>query len=140
MSDLVLTDKDQFPTEEVIFSHIGKTKTHWEALFNHIHANHTDFNEEWRYYNDGKSWLMKVTHKKKTIFWVTIVPKMFRITFYFGDKAEPAIMNCAIPDELKTNFKEGKRYGKIRGLTLVMNNKKNIEAAKELITVKINSK
>ena len=140
MNDLVLRDKDQFPTEEVIFSHIGKTKTHWEALFNHIHANHTDFNEEWRYYNDGKSWLMKVTHKKKTIFWVTIVPKMFRITFYFGDKAEPAIMNCAIPDELKTSFKEGKRYGKIRGLTLVMNNKKNIEAAKELITVKVNTK
>ncbi|MDP2036635.1 MAG: DUF3788 family protein [Ignavibacteria bacterium] len=140
MNDLVLTNKDQFPTDEVIFSHIGKAKTHWESLFKHIHSEHPDFKEEWRYYNDGKSWLMKVTHKKKTIFWLSIIPKMFRITFYFGDKAEPAIMESAIPDEAKKNFMEGKRYGKIRGITLVMNSKKNIEAAKELITVKVKTK
>ncbi|MFA7418165.1 MAG: DUF3788 family protein [Melioribacteraceae bacterium] len=140
MNDLVLKDKEIYPTEEVIFSHIGKTQTYWEALFDHIHANHPDFKEEWRYYNDGKSWLMKITHKANTIFWLSVIPKAFRITFYFGDKAEPAILNSAIPDELKKDFMEGKRYGKIRGLTLVMKNKNNIESAKELITVKLNTK
>lgn len=140
MNDLVLKDKDQFPTEEVIFSHIGKTKTHWESLFKHIHANQPDFKEEWRYYNDGKSWLMKVTHKKKTIFWTTVVSKMFRITFYFGDKAEPVILSSSLPEEIKTDFMEGKRYGKIRGITLLMNNKKNVEAARQLIEIKIKTK
>lgn len=140
MNDLVLTNKDQYPTDEVIFSHIGKTKTHWESLFKHIHSNHPDFKEEWRYYNDGKSWLMKITHKTKTIFWLSVIPNAFRITFYFGDKAEPSIMACKIPDELKTSFKEGKRYGKIRGLTLLMNSKKNIEAAKQLIEIKLTTK
>lgn len=140
MNDLILTNKDQFPTEEVIFSHIGKSKTHWESLFKHIHANHPDFNEEWRYYNDGKSWLLKVTQKKKTIFWTTVVSKMFRITFYFGDKAEPVILSSPLPEEIKKDFVEGKRYGKIRGITLLMNSKKNIEAAKELITIKLNTK
>lgn len=140
MNDIVLSDKEIYPTEEVIFSHLGKTKTHWEDLFNHIHTNHSDFNEEWRYYNDGKSWLMKITHKTKTIFWLSIIPKSFRITFYFGDKAEPAIMNSSIPDILKKDFMEGKRYGKIRGITLQMKSKKNIEAAKELIRLKLAAK
>lgn len=140
MNDQVLKDKEIYPTEEIIFSHIGKTKTHWEALFNYIHANHSDFNEEWRYYNDGKSWLMKITHKTKTIFWLSLIPKAFRITFYFGDKAEPAIMNSAISDELKKDFMEGERYGKIRGITLQMKSKENIETAKELIRLKLAAK
>ena len=140
MNKLILTDKNQFPTEEIIFSHICKSKIFWESIFKYIHTNHPDFTEQWRYYNDGKSWLLKITKKSKTIFWLSIIQSSFNITFYFGDKAEPAIMESSISGTLKTQFKEGKRFGKIRGLTLLMNNKKNIEFAKELISIKINIK
>ncbi len=137
MDLLVLTDKNQFPSEEIIFSHIGKTKVIWESIFKHIHSNHPDFSEQWRYYKDGQSWLLKITKKAKTIFWLSIIKNSFKITFYFGDKAEPAIMKSKISDSLKNQFKNGKRFGKIRGLTLLMNNKKNIEFVKELISIKL---
>lgn len=137
MDLLVLTDKNQFPSEEIIFSHIGKTKIIWESIFKYIHSNHPDFSEQWRYYNDGKSWLLKITKKAKTIFWLSIIKNSFKITFYFGDKAEPAIMKSKISDSLKNQFKNGKRFGKIRGLTLPMNNKKNIEFVKELMSIKL---
>ncbi len=137
MDQLVLTNKDQFPTEDIIFSHIGKSKVIWESFFNYIHTNHPDFSEQWKYYNDGKSWLLKVTKKSKTIFWVSVFQNSFKIGFYFGDKAEPFIMESAISDKLKKEFKEGKRFGKIRGLTLIMNTKKNIEYAKELISIRM---
>lgn len=140
MNDLVLTDKEQFPTEEIIYSHLGKTKTHWQALFNLIHTEFTGFEEEWRYYNDGKSWLMKVTHKKKTVFWLGIIPNMFRITFYFGAKAEPMILASSLSEEIKDNFMNGPRYGKIRGITLQMKNKKNVDEAKRLIELKLKAK
>jgi hypothetical protein len=61
MEQPVLSDANKFPSEDIIFSHIGKTKALWISLFEHIHANHPDFAEEWRYYRDGKSWLLKVT-------------------------------------------------------------------------------
>jgi hypothetical protein len=134
----ILNYKDQFPTEEIIFSHIGRTKTHWKSVFEYIHSNHPDISEEWKYYNDGKSWLMKVRRKSKTIFWLSVIKNAFRITFYFGDKAGPAIMKSKIPAELKNQFKKGKKYGKIRGLTMIMKNKQNVEAVKELISIKIN--
>ena len=140
MEEKVLTDKNQFPTEEVIFSHIGKSKIYWESIFQHIHTNHPDFSEEWKYYNDGKSWLLKVTRKKKTIFWLSIYKDLFRITFYFGDKAEPAIIESSISDKLKEEFKNGKRYNKIRGLTLIINNNKVLEYVKSLITIKLSTK
>ena len=140
MDQLILTDKNQYPTEKIIFLHIGKTKIFWKSIFNYIHENHPDFSEQWRYYNDGKSWLLKITKKSKTIFWLSIIQDSFRITFYFGDKAEPAIMESKISDRLKDKFRDGKRFGKIRGLTLLMDNKQNIEYAKELILIKVNIK
>ncbi|MGA8265191.1 MAG: DUF3788 family protein [Ignavibacteriaceae bacterium] len=137
MDKPILNNKDQFPTEGIIFSHLGRTKIHWKSVFQYIYSNHPDFSEEWRYYNDGKSWLMKVTRKSKTIFWLSVIQNAFRITFYFGDKAEPAILKSKIPANLKKQFKDGKRYGKIRDLTLIMKNKQNIEAVKELIHLKM---
>ena len=82
MDQLILTDKNQFPTEEIIFSHIGKSKIFWESIFKYIHMNHPDFSEQWKYYNDGKSWLLKITKKTKTIFWLSIIHDSFIITFY----------------------------------------------------------
>ena len=140
MEQPILGDKDLFPTEKVIFSHIGKNKTHWQSLFEFIHTNHPDFSEQWRYYNDGKSWLLKVTRKSKTIFWLTVIKNYFRITFYFTDRAEETINKSSISDELKKQFKEGKHYGKIRGLTVTFKNKKDIEYAKALITIKLSIK
>jgi len=140
MDTPILKDKEQIPTEEIIFSFIGKTKTIWESLFEYIREEYPEFAEEWRYYNDGKSWLMKVTRKKKTILWLSVFKNVFKITFYFGDKAEPLIMESKLTDELKQMFKEGKKHGKIRGLTLVMNSKKNLKNARELISIKLKVK
>jgi hypothetical protein len=136
----VLTDKNQFPTEEVIFSHIGKSKALWLSLFEHIHTIHPDCSEEWRYYNDGKRWLLKVSRKKKTIFWLSISKGTFRTTWYFNDRAKQAIAESSLSDELKEQFTSGKRYGSIRGLTIIYKNKKAVEYAKEVIAIKIVAK
>ena len=140
MEEKVLTDKNQFPTEEIIFSHIGKTRIFWESLFKNIHSNHPEFTEQWRYYNDGKSWLLKVTKKTKTIFWLSVLKDTFRIAFYFGDKAEPTIMSSNISEELKNQFKNGKKYGKIRAITLTINTDDDIENVAELIETKLKIK
>ncbi len=55
MDQPVLSDKTQFPTEEILFSYLGKTKNVWISFFEYLHENHPDISSEWRYYNDGKS-------------------------------------------------------------------------------------
>jgi hypothetical protein len=140
MEQAILSDASQFPSEEVIFSHIGKTRALWISLFDHIHAHHPDFAEEWRYYRDGNRWLLKVTQKKKTIFWLSIIKGAFRTTFYFTDKAEEALMSSGLSDELKEQFKSGKRYNKIKGVTVIHAKKKDVEEAKTLIGIKIRIK
>ena len=140
MDQLILSDANEVPTEKVIFSHIGKTKPLWISLFEHIHKNYPEFAEEWRYYRDGKSWLMKVTQKKKTIFWLGVIEGAFRTTFYFTDKAEEALMSSDLSEELKEKFQGAHQSGKIRGATVVYATKKDVEDAKILIGIKLQMK
>ncbi len=136
----VLSNKTQFPTDEIISLYLGKTKDVWDSFFGYLHVNYPDITSEWRYYNDGKSWLMKNTLKKKTVFWLSVLKGTFRITFYFTDRAAKAIADSTIPAEMKKQFKDGKHYGKIRGLTVVFKYKKDIETAKALLAIKLSVK
>lgn len=140
MDQPLLNDQNRFPTEKTIFSHIGIAKSMWQAFFDYLHADHADFAEEWRYYNDGKSWLMKVTKKSKTIFWLAVIKDTFRITFYFTDRIEPAIESSPISDKLKEQFRNGNAHGKLRGLTITFRDKRDVEDAKALISVKLSAK
>lgn len=132
----VLTDPKEFPTEQVIFSRIGKKKTLWIDFFDVLGERHSDLAQQWRYYEDGKNWLMKVTRKSKTIFWLSVWDNAFKITFYFSDKAEPLIEESGISESLKKSFKEGKRYGKVRGLTIDFSQTRDIENAESLIAIR----
>ncbi|MEJ2636697.1 MAG: DUF3788 family protein [Calditrichia bacterium] len=137
MEPPILTSKDEFPTREIIFSHIGKSALLWDTIFDHIHTEYPDFSENWRYYKDGKSWLLKVARKSKTIFWLSIIKNAFRMTFYFTDRAEEAIAGSAISGALKEQFKGGKRYNKIRGITVILRNQQDVEDAKALLAIKL---
>ena len=140
METPLLSNKDQYPSEEIIFSHLGEAKIWWQSILNHIHSQYPDFSEEWRYYADGKSWLMKVTRKSKTIFWLSIIPGGFKITFYFGDKAESAILGSTLSTDLKDIFQNGRRFGKIRAITQEVRGAREISEIKTLIELKLSIK
>ena len=140
MDKPILGDKNIYPSEEIIYSHLGKKQALWLALFEHVHANHPDIIEEWKYYNDGKSWLQKLTKMKKTICWMSLIEKTFRMTFYFTDKVEQLILDSPISEELKEQFNGAKHYNKIRPLTITFNYKKDVEFAKMLIALKLSIK
>jgi len=140
MEKQLLSDEGQFPTEDIIFSHIAESKTIWKELFKNIHEIHPEFAEQWRYYNDGKSWLLKITKKAKTIFWLTVIKDAFRVTFYFGDKAETEIIKSNISEPLKEQYLTGKRFGKIRSVSLIVTNDKDIRDILSLAEIKLKIK
>ncbi len=138
MDTPILSDKAQFPTGKVIFSHLGKAKLLWGSLFQYLGEAHPDFTREWRYYQDGKSWLMKVQHKKKTVFWLSVLEGSFRTTFYLHEKAAKLVEDSTISEELKEQFRAG--VGKLRGVRVVYTNKKDVALARELIGIKLKIK
>jgi hypothetical protein len=134
MEKPILTDAETFPTEEIIFEHINKAVPLWLSLFTYIDETYPEIKREWRYYRDGKSWLLKVTRKSKTIFWLSLVGDSFRTTFYFTDKAKQSINDSSINDHLKKQF-NGKSG--LRGITVFVKSKKDTASIKELIRIKL---
>ena len=133
---LVLGDKSVYPSEEILFSIIGDKKVIWQKIMDYVNENYQNVTEEWRYYNDGKQWLFKLQLKKKTLFWIGVLQDTFRITFYFGNKAESAITDSNLPDKIKDDFVSGKRYGNIRAISTSISGAGDLENIYKLVDLK----
>ncbi len=136
MEPAMLDDPEVYPTEEVLASHLGDSMAVFTALFEGNRSLHPDFSETWKFYNDGKRWLLNVSKKKKTLFWLSVGQGFFRITFYFDSKSEHTVLDSSLPEELKAAYREsaGRTF---RGITLVIRDMKDIETCRELLDIKL---
>ena len=139
-NEILLTDRNIFPSDEIIFSIIGEKQEYWKAIMKFMADNYIGSAGEWNFYNDGKRWLFKMVFKKKTVFWGTILTDGFKVTFYMGNKAEPVIESSDLPVELKEEFKTAKRYGLIRPLTFNVTNQDDFTNIMKVIDIKIKLK
>ncbi len=131
-----LNDKNECPNDEVLSRELGKAKGAWDSFIAFIKESHPSFSVEWRYYNDGKSWLCKITKKKKTVCWVSVWPGMFKTGFYFPDRAEDLIKKSKLSKKYVDQFVNGKKYGKIRGVTVEVKKTADLSATKILVEIK----
>lgn len=132
----ILSDKTLIPTDDYIFSILGNRKELWQSIITYAIENIKNTSGTWNYYNDGKQWLFKMVQKKKTIFWGGILQDTFRITFYFGDKAEPIIEASDLPTDIKSGFKNAKKYGAIRPVSIKVFEHSDVENVLKLIVIK----
>ena len=140
MEPIALTDPNITPDKELVFSMIGDKRFYWMSIMEHLYQNHKDISEVWRFYNDGKSWLFRTLKKKNTIFWVAVLKDTFRVGFYFGDKAEPMIMESDLTESIKDDFINAKRYNTIRPISVTMADSSDVDNVLKLIELKLKIK
>jgi hypothetical protein len=140
MGPIVLADKSVKPTNEIVFSIIGDKSALWQKTLSYLYDNYSDISEEWKYYNDGKSWLFRTLRKKKTLFWIRVLTDTFRIGFWFGDKAEIFIKQSDLPETIKNDFINAKRYKIGRGVSIIMSDYNDVENVIKLIQIKMKVK
>ena len=136
MDEPCLREKTEFPDDKVLKRHLGNAKDAWDSLAAFLESDYPDYAGEWRYYNDGKSWLYKITKKTKTICWVSVYRGKFTTTFYFPDRAESLIVNSTLRKKYIEQFVNAKRYGKTRGLTVDIRKIADLSTTKKLIAIK----
>lgn len=135
--NILLTDKQIYPSDEVIFSIIGEKKSFWKTIMNYMSDNYVGSSGEWNFYIDGKRWLFKMVYKKKTVFWATVMDGTFKITFYMSNKAEAIIDKSDLSGPIKEEFKTAKHYGLIRPLSFIINQQEDLENVFKVIAIKI---
>jgi len=136
METKLLTDRDIFPTDEVLRGALGRRYAAFQELMAQIAAPEPGLTAEWRYYHDGKAWLCKVCNKKKTIFWLSVWDKFFQVGFYFMEKHRNGVAELAINEALKSEFLQSKPSGKLLPLPVRVTKKKQIRDILEIARYK----
>jgi len=131
-----LSDRNSIPDEELIFAIIGERKVFWQRIIKYASDNYSETSGKWNYYKDGKKWLFKFQEKKKTLFWADILNDTFRITFWFADKAEQAIESAVLPPAVKDEFRNARKYGSVRAVSVIVMEQSDADAVMTLISIK----
>jgi len=132
-AQVLLRDPNTFPSDEVLQNALGDEVYQILSSFLETITNEEyGLIVEWRFYNDGKAWLGKVQHKKKTLLWLSIWEGFFKTSFYFTEKHLEDIAALDISDSIKDEFAQAKPAGRLIVIIIDVSNKEQLT---DLLTV-----
>lgn len=137
METMLLKDPTISPTKDVLEDALGRSFKTYEDLMDTIAGKNYGLLPDWNYYKDGKAWLCKVQHKKKTVFWLSVWDKYFKLSFYFTVKTSKGINALAIDSSIKNSFKASKPAGRLLPLVINVNKKGQLKDILKIIEYKI---
>jgi len=137
METQLLREPEFFPSKDVLKHALGEVYDVFEELETILVQDKFALTYEWRYYKDGKSWLCKVCHKKKTVFWLSIWDGFFKTSFFFLERHMEGIAALQIDEN---SFTIAKEFGKMIPLIFNINDKKQFSDLLKVIEFKKKSK
>ena len=137
MEKQLLTEPEIVPSKEVLKNALGKAYTVLEGLETQLTQDNFALTFTWRYYRDSKSWLCKVCHKKRTIFWLSVWAGFFKTSFYFLERHLEGIAALEIDEN---SFELKKEWGKMIPLIFNINSKKQLPDLLKVVEFKKKSR
>jgi hypothetical protein len=141
METQLLRNNLEFPDYKTLKNALGDSSfVAYQNLMELITTEHYALVAEWTYYNDGKAWLCKVQHKKKTVFWLSVWDGFFKTTFYFTLKNCMGVVELNIDEKIKDDFGHSKSIGKLIPLTINIEHKEQLNDLLKIIEYKMSLK
>jgi len=129
----LLREQEIFPSKEVLQNTLGKVYSVLEELETRLTQDDFALTFDWKYYNDGKSWLCKVCHKKKTVFWLSVWEGFFKTSFFFLERHLEGIAALKIEEN---SFIIEKEWGKMIPFIFNINDKKQFPDLLKIVKFK----
>lgn len=126
METQLLREQGIFPSDEVLKNAIGSVYPIYKLVVNTITGLEYGLTCDWNYYKDGKSWLCKVSNKKKTVFWLSVWEGYFQIGFFFTEKHLEGIAELNIAENIKEDFCKAKPIGKLLPMIFKISRKEQL--------------
>ena len=79
-----LRDPDVYPDDAVLEAVLDRSFKAYSALRDT--AAEMGLSLDWKFYNDGKAWLCRISRKKKTAAWMSAWKGYFKATVYFSGR------------------------------------------------------
>lgn len=137
METQLLKDPGIIPSKEVLKDALGSEIYEILELFmNDITGTNYGLTYDWHYYNDGKSWLCKVSYKKKTVFWLSVWKGYFQTGFFFTQKHLEKIAALDIDETVKGDFFNRKPVGKLFPMIFKISQKEQLNDLLKVVALK----
>jgi hypothetical protein len=130
-------DGSRKPDDVLLRKMLGKSMDLWNELRSHLAETHPPICEEWKFYGVKYGWNMKMLHGKRNLFFFVPREGGFMAGFTFGEKAVAEIERSGLPDRLKKELRESRKYAEGRGLRVEVRSRADAEAVKKLVAIKI---
>jgi hypothetical protein len=138
---ILLRDPEVTPEDKVLHEIMGDDIFDaYSSFLTEVLKSPFQLSPEWRYYNDGKSWLCKMLSKKKNLFWLSIWEGCFRLTFYFSERHLEELSQLNLSSKAKDEFSMLKPVGKLHPMIISISSKELIPDVLEVVQFKKNLK
>jgi hypothetical protein len=111
MEEQLLRDPATPPSEDLLRSILKNSFPAYEEMMAVIAGAGYGLEPQWNFYKDGKAWLCKVVHKKKTVFWLSVWDGYFKAVFYIVDRHRSGVYDLDLDESIKNELKEVKPFG-----------------------------
>jgi len=136
----LLREQEISPSSEVLQDALGKAFDVWVEMENRVTQSEFSLTFEWNYYRDGKSWLCKVCHKKKTVFWISVWDEGFKTSFFFLERHLASIAELDISEQIKEDFCRMKPIGKLLPMVISIDRQEQLADLLKIVKFKKSAK
>ena len=130
-------DKSKQPTKQMLAKAIGKQYQLWTDIAEHVVEKYPKAIEEWKYPGVKYGWSFRLKDTKRNIIYMMPCDGHIMVAFVFGDKGVDAVQASSLPQSIKDELRNARKYVEGRGIRLQVRNKTDVANIKILVDIKL---
>lgn len=139
MTTTDFNDKRVVPDEAALASEIGQSKEYFDRICTFIEQETGQLTREWKHYGLKSGWTLKLLSKKRNLLFVGPERGYFVVAFVFGDRAVDAVVKSHLPESIKNELLNARKYAEGRGIRLEIRDGNELESVLQLIRIKLDN-
>jgi hypothetical protein len=137
MAMSLFDDKSKQPTEQMLAKAIGKLYQLWTDIAEYVVEKYPKAIKEWKYPGVKYGWSFRLKDKKRNIVYMGPREDHIMVAFVFGNKGVDVVQNSKLPQSIKDELRNAKKYPEGRGIRLQVRNKTYVANIKTLADIKL---
>ena len=133
----IFDDKAKQPTKQMLAKALGRQYDLWKEIAEYVVEKYPNAIEEWKYPGVKYGWSFRLKDKKRNIIYMTPGEGHIMVAFVFADTAVDAVLDSNLPQSIKDELRNAKKYVEGRGIRLEVRNKSDLASIKTLIDIKL---
>lgn len=139
MTVSIFDSKLEEPDDDELTYELGKSKEYLDSICEFIQIEYGHLKPQWKFYGKKSGWILKLLNKKRNVLFMVPCSGYFRTAFTFGDKAYNSILISSLPDNIKEELKNAKKYSEGRTIQLEIKSITDLRSIFQLIKIKLDN-